>query len=69
MTESISLVVTGMKCGGCESTVKTKLGAIEGIISVEASCKEDSVIVEFDQVSTNVVSISEAITEAGFTVE
>ena len=68
MSESISLAVTGMKCGGCESNVKTKLNTIEGVISVEAMNKENKIDVEFDAEKTNVEAISQAITEAGFVV-
>jgi copper chaperone CopZ len=69
MSESLSLAVIGMKCGGCESNVKTKLGTIEGVLSVEAMSKENKVDVEFDAEKTNVEAISQAITEAGFIVE
>jgi copper chaperone len=69
MAESISLNVTGMKCGGCETTVKTKLSEMAGVISVEANCKENNVTVELDQSVTDISSLSNAITEAGFTVE
>ena len=69
MAESVSLTVTGMKCGGCETTVKTKLDTIDGVISVIAASKEDKVDVEFDADKTSVEAISLAITEAGFVVE
>jgi copper chaperone len=69
MSESVSLAVTGMKCGGCESNVKTKLDTVDGVISVVASSKENKVDVEFDAGKTNVEAISSAITEAGFVVE
>lgn len=69
MAESVSLTVTGMKCGGCESTVKTKLGEVDGVVSIETNFKENNVTVEFDQESTDVASISKVITDAGFTVE
>ena len=69
MTESVSLAVSGMKCGGCETIVKTKLNEISGITSVEASSKENTVDVEFDTGKTSVDAISTAITEAGFVVE
>jgi len=69
MSESVSLVVTGMKCGGCESNVKTKLNTIDGIISVEAMSKEKKVDIEFDADKTNVEAISQAIADAGFVVE
>lgn len=69
MSESVSLDVTGMKCGGCESTVKTKLNAIDGVISVEAMNKENKVDVDFDADKTSSEVISQAITDAGFVVE
>lgn len=69
MSESISLDVTGMKCGGCESNVTTKLNTIGGVISVNAMSKEKKVDVEFDAEKTNIEEISQAITDAGFVVE
>lgn len=69
MTESVSLAVSGMKCGGCESTVTTKLNTIDGVISVEGSSKENKVDVEFDAAKTSVEEISQAIVDAGFVVE
>lgn len=69
MSESVSLDVTGMKCGGCESNVKTKLNEIDGVITVEAMSKEKKVNVEFDSEKTNIATISEAIVDAGFVIE
>lgn len=69
MSESVSLAVTGMKCGGCESNVKTKLNALAGVLSVEALSKENKVDVEFNADITNVEVISKAIVDAGFVVE
>jgi len=68
MSESVSLDVTGMKCGGCETNVKKKLDTTDGVISVEAKHKENKVDVEFDSAVTNVEAISSVITEAGFVV-
>ena len=69
MTESVSLAVAGMKCGGCESNVITKLNTVDGVISVVASSKENKVDVEFDADKTSVEAISIAVTDAGFVVE
>lgn len=69
MIESIELTVTGMRCGGCENTVKEKLQAIAGIISVTAFFKENQVSVEFDDTQVDVEAIKSVITQAGFTVE
>lgn len=68
MAESISLAVSGMKCGGCESNVSTRLNNIEGVISVAASSKENKVDVTFEPSKTSIDAISQAITEAGYTV-
>lgn len=66
MTESVVLTVNGMKCGGCETNVKTALQAINGVLSVTASSKEKQVSVEFDAEKTTLDSIKTAITAAGF---
>ncbi len=68
MAESISLAVSGMKCGGCESNVCSQLNSMEGVISVAASSKENKVDVTFDASKTNVAEISQAITKAGYSV-
>jgi copper chaperone CopZ len=68
MAEFISLTVTGMKCGGCESNAKTKLLALEGVLSVDASHKEKKIDLEFDPEKTDVTAITQVITDAGFTV-
>ncbi len=69
MSESVSLNVTGMKCGGCESNVKAKLGGMDGIQSMNVSHKVDTVEVEFDTDKTSVEEIKKAIIDAGYVVE
>ena len=69
MSESVSLKVTGMKCGGCESIVKEKLGALHGILSMNASHKLSIVEVEFDEHKVSLEEIKKAISEAGYAVE
>lgn len=69
MTESIILQVTGMKCGGCESSISEKVGAIDGVILVNPMHKENTVEVEFDDSKTTLDIIKKTITEAGFSVQ
>lgn len=69
MIESATLAVTGMKCGGCENNVTTKLKALDGVKSVVASSKDKEVQVEFDADKTSLTAIVQAITEVGYTVE
>lgn len=58
-----------MKCGGCESNVTDKINEIEGIISVSAMHKDNSVELEFDETKTSLEVIKQVITDAGFSVE
>ncbi|MGR9072581.1 MAG: heavy-metal-associated domain-containing protein [Gammaproteobacteria bacterium] len=69
MSELLSLNVTGMKCGGCETAVTTKLLSEKGIVSAKASHKENKIEVEYDADMTGPEKISQIITEAGYTVE
>jgi copper chaperone len=68
MTESASLTVTGMKCGGCENNVTTKLKSLNGVKSATASSKDKLVQVEFDADKTSLAAISQAITDVGYAV-
>jgi copper chaperone CopZ len=68
MSESIVLKVTGMKCGGCESNVSTKLLAVDGVLSVVAQSKANQVQVEFDADKVNQDTIEDTIIAAGFNV-
>ena len=69
MTKSVSLTVTGMKCGGCENNVTTKLLALAGVISVKASHQAKHVDIEYDPLQINLDEIEDTISGAGFTVE
>jgi copper chaperone len=69
MTESLTLSVTGMKCGGCENTLKTKLEMLEGISAVVAKHTEKTVEVTFEPEKIDEEGIVDAIISAGFDVE
>jgi copper chaperone len=69
MIESTVLTVTGMKCGGCESNVTGKLSAIDGVISVKAAFKDETVSVDYDTEKTTLDTIKDTITGAGFLVK
>ena len=69
MAEKLSLTVTGMKCGGCETNLKTKLQALDGVLSVVASHKEKLVELEFEPEKIEEDDIVDVITDAGFKVE
>lgn len=69
MTESATLTVTGMKCGGCENNVTTKLKTLDGVKSATASSKNQEVSVDFDPNKTNLKAIVQAIADVGYTVK
>ncbi len=69
MNETVSLAVSGMKCGGCETKITHQLQTIDGVLSVNASSKNKQVTVEFDAEKTNQKMIADTIVDAGFTVE
>jgi copper chaperone CopZ len=69
MTENLSLTVTGMKCGSCETNLKNKLEALEGVSSVVVNHKEKTVELEFEPEKIEEDDIIDVITDAGFKVE
>ena len=68
MTTTVKLTVTGMKCGGCENTIKQALTSKDGVLSVDASHADNWVEVEFDETVLEEDDVIEIIEEAGFTV-
>lgn len=69
MSESIALNVTGMKCGGCENNLTSKLSALAGVLSVKASHLNKQVELEYDPEQTDLDTITDTIEDAGFNVE
>jgi copper chaperone CopZ len=68
MAESITLNVEGMKCGGCEATVRSQLQDISGVLSVLAIHQENRVPVEYDANLTRIEEIKNIINRAGYQV-
>jgi copper chaperone len=69
MSQSVSLIVTGMKCGGCEANVKSRLQALTGVSSVEANHKMQQVQIEFDADQVNLSTLIQTIQSAGYRVQ
>lgn len=58
-----TITVTGMSCGGCESTVESALEELDGVTGVSADNETDSVTVEGDADTDTIVA---AIEDAGY---
>lgn len=69
MAQFLSLTVTGMKCGGCETNIKTRLEALPGVLSVVARHKEKMVELTFEPEKIDENTIIDVISDAGFKVE
>lgn len=69
MSTTVQLRVTGMTCGGCENAVQRALGRTPGVERVDASHREASVAVVFDEEKTTVPELAAAITALGYQVE
>jgi copper chaperone len=68
MSEELTLKVSGMTCGGCESAIKRVLSMVEGVTSATASHQAGEVTVVFDASKTNRARIQRAIETAGYSV-
>jgi copper chaperone CopZ len=64
-----TITVKGMKCGGCEATVREAVGSCAGVTAVEPSFKQNSVTIEYDEASANIEAIRDVIKSKGFQVE
>lgn len=60
------LGVKGMKCGGCETTVRESVQALTGVVSVQPNFKENSVEVEYDESQIDLETIRRTIVAKGF---
>jgi copper chaperone CopZ len=62
------LSVTGMKCGGCENTVRETVQALAGVVSVQPNFRENTVEVEYEEDKADLGAIRQAIVAKGFQV-
>jgi len=65
----IEVSIGGMSCTGCEQTIQSRVGMLEGINSVKASYVTGNAIVEYFPGITDTVKIKAAITGSGYTVK
>ena len=64
--ESIQLSITGMKCGGCVSTVEKILNNSEGIKNVSVNLLTESAYFEITQQHIEIETVLENLRENGF---
>lgn len=62
------LPVEGMTCTGCENTIEMRVGALQGVQTVEADHLQQTTRVVFDSSLTGLPQIIQAIQDAGYRV-
>jgi copper chaperone len=62
----IEIPVEGMTCEGCERTVQSALGALEGVRTADADHEAKRVRVSFDADQVDEQRLREAIAGAGY---
>lgn len=63
---TITLVVQNMLCADCPFIVKKSLEAVPGVTKAAVSFKDKTAIVTYDDGRTDVKSLTDATTNAGF---
>jgi len=64
----IEVSINGMTCTGCEQTIQTRVGGLEGVKSVKASFVTGKAMIEYLPGVTDTVKIKEMITGSGYRV-
>ncbi len=63
------LNVKGMKCSGCEATVRDAVESCKGVISSVANFKENTVEIEYEEDKADLEAIRRAISAKGYQVD
>jgi len=65
----IEVSIGGMFCLGCEQTIQTNVGKLEGIKSVKASFTVGNAIIEYLPGVVDTTKMKEAVIGSGYTVK
>lgn len=68
MNTSMVLKVNGMTCKECEAVINSKLEALPGVISAQASFGNEEVKLDFNSDLVCLYEINEIIADAGYEV-
>lgn len=63
------LIVTGMTCGGCTSSVTKALKAVNGVNDVTVSLSDSKTTVQYDENLTSPEQLKSVVMEAGYGVD
>lgn len=66
--ETIVLRIGGMACGGCSSTVRKVLLAVEGVSEAEVSHVDAQARIQYDPARVTPEQLAQAVSSAGYQV-
>lgn len=67
-TQTITLNIDGMTCGGCVKSVSNALNQVAGVQLANVSLENNNATINFDDSQTDENQLKEAIEDAGFDV-
>ena len=67
-TVAVEMTIQGMTCTGCEQTIQSGIGSIDGVKQVKATFKNGKAFVEFIPGIADTVRIKEKVTASGYVV-
>jgi periplasmic mercuric ion binding protein len=65
-SKTVTLSVPGMTCAACPITIKKALTEVDGVTAAEVSFDKKEAVVTFDDAKTDVSTLIEATTDAGY---
>jgi periplasmic mercuric ion binding protein len=65
-SKTVTLSVPGMTCAACPITIKKALTEVDGVTEAEVSFDKKEAVVTFDDAKTDVSTLIEATTDAGY---
>jgi mercuric ion binding protein len=68
-TKTVTIRVSGMKCGQCSSSVAKALKATAGVKDVEVSSEKGEALITYDDEKVNEAKLREVINGTGFKAE
>jgi mercuric transport protein len=67
-TQTVTIKVEGMHCGGCSSSVTKALKATEGVEDAQVDFQKGEAVVKYDDQKVTVAKLREVISKTGFKV-
>ena len=67
--KQITLLVPGISCGHCKSSIEGAVASMDGVARVEVSVVKRTVNVEYDPAQLDLAAIVNAIDDQGFEVD